>query len=126
MNSNIQIGPMFANHIIVIWPLYDTSTFYVTNVFYDLSNMTIGWKMACWTFNDYLSFATSLLRLRAFSHIMFIEYNISHIWNLRFKSCFLCRCFFHNDMKKNVWQLLNNFPWYDMGKNIWGLLSISP
>jgi hypothetical protein len=35
MNLNNQIGPMFANHIIVIWPLYDTSTFYMTNVFYD-------------------------------------------------------------------------------------------
>jgi len=38
---------------------------YIWFVFYDLSLMTIGWKVPCQTLNDYLSFATHLLQLRA-------------------------------------------------------------
>jgi hypothetical protein len=59
---------MSTIHILVIH--YMVLQHYIWLVFYDLLLMTIGWKMPCWTFNDHLSFATHLLQLKAFSHIM--------------------------------------------------------
>jgi len=44
---------------------------YIWFVLYDLSLMTIGCKVPCRTFNDRLSFATHLLQLRAFNHIVY-------------------------------------------------------
>jgi len=59
---------MFASHILVIH--YMTHQHYIWVVFYDLLLMTIGWKMPHQTLNDYLSFASRSLQLRAFSHMM--------------------------------------------------------
>jgi len=50
---------------------YMTSQQYIWLVFYDLSLMTIGWKMPYQTFNDYLSFATCPLQVHAFSCTIF-------------------------------------------------------
>jgi hypothetical protein len=43
---------MFANHILIIH--YMILQHYIRFVFYNSSLMTIGWKISCWTFNDYL------------------------------------------------------------------------
>jgi hypothetical protein len=60
---------MYVNHILVIH--YMTLQHYIWFVFYDLLLMTMKRKMSRQTLNDYLSFATRLLQLRAFSHILF-------------------------------------------------------
>jgi len=60
---------MSSNHIIVIQ--YMTPQYYISFILYDLSLMTVGWKVS-WTFNDCFSFATYLLQLKAFNHIMSI------------------------------------------------------
>jgi hypothetical protein len=59
---------VYANHILIIH--YMTPHHYIWFVLYDLFLMTIGWKMSRQTLNDYLSFATRSLQLRAFSHIV--------------------------------------------------------
>lgn len=60
---------MFANHVLVIH--YVTPQHYIRLVFYDMSLITIGWKVSCQTFNDFLSFDICLLQLNTFNHIMF-------------------------------------------------------
>ncbi len=59
---------MYVNHILVVH--YITPQYYIWLVFYNLGLMIMGWKVPCWTFNDYSSFAAHPLQLRAFSHIM--------------------------------------------------------
>jgi hypothetical protein len=78
---------VFANHVLVIH--YVTPQHYIWLVFYDLSLITIGWKVPCQTFNDFLSFDICLLQLKAFSHLMFdmtTKSIICEVINLRISS----------------------------------------
>ncbi len=78
---------MFANHVLVIH--YVTPQHCIWFVFYDLYLITIGWKVPCQTFNDFLSFDICLLQLKAFIHIMFdttTKSIICEIINLRISS----------------------------------------
>jgi len=61
---------------------YMTPHQYIWLVLYDLSFMTIGWKMSHQTFNDCLSFVTCPLQLGSLSHIMFHMITKSFIYGV--------------------------------------------